>query len=761
MSLGEALHQKLGKPGRTVAGRGEAGSEAASDEAKLARHAQTDCGADDLLGQALARENMARAWKRVNRLAKRIADKPVLRLIRAGILMHGVSIERHEGTPQGGPLSPLLANVLLDEVDRELERRGHKFVRYADDCAPRRRTGGAILLSSHAAQDLSNNLYKLSNWLASGSYMPRAVRRVEIPKADGGTRPLGIPTIADRIAQTVVKQHLEPKLEEHFHEDSYGYRPGKSARQALDRARRRCWDHAWVVDLDIKGFFDTIDHELLMRALRKHTAVLLYVRRWLEAPVELTDGQTQVRALGTPQGGVISPLLANLFLHYVFDRWIQSHHPDVPFERYADDALCHCRTQAQAAAVLAGLTQRFAECGLTLHPQKTRLVYCKDDDRRGDHPETSFDFLGYTFRARRSKNRWGKYFVNFSPGMSAKAGKRIRQEIRSWKLPSRSDKTLHDPGAHVRSAHSRLGELLWRLLQVGAVPDAAAPGPQARVVGNPQVQAVARPSASCGSLAGAHCAREARLVRALAPLVGPRGSDGKSRMSREAHVRLCERLEGRFLRATRRNVYVRSRKAGERVLQALRGCNAKLALKVNESKTAVASVWGRKFLGYCFWASKDGAKTGGGQPGAGQGAQTRPAADTSHAGLLPRTDRRGSEGLRAWLEGVLPAGANAQGRARAGRMAATPTAGRAAQAVAARDDDVPRAAQAGRERGPSRTHRRQRPAVVAQQRDGAEPLPADRPLRPPGSPAILLTSTSRTARCAPACRVVWEGPHQR
>lgn len=175
-------------------------------------------------------------------------------------------------------------------------------------------------------EDLSHNLYKLWNRMASGSYMPSAVRRVEIPKADGGTRPLGIPTVADRVAQTVVKQHLEPQLEEHFHEDSYGYRPGKSARQALDRARRRCWDYPWVVDLDIKGFFDTIDHELLMRALQKHTGerwVLLYVQRWLQAPVELADGQTQVRALGTPQGGVISPLLANLFLHYVFDTWLR------------------------------------------------------------------------------------------------------------------------------------------------------------------------------------------------------------------------------------------------------------------------------------------------------------------------------------------------------------------------------------------------------------------------------------------------------
>lgn len=296
-------------------------------------------------------------------------------------------------------------------------------------------------------EDLSNNLYKLWNRLASGSYMPQAVRRVEIAKPDGGMRPLGIPTVADRIAQTVVKQFLEPQLEEHFHADSYGYRPGKSAHQALERARRRCWDYAWVVDLDIKGFFDTIEHELLMRALERHTRenwVLLYVRRWLQAPVELADGQTQVRALGTPQGGVISPLLANLFLHYVFDKWMQRHHPDVPFERYADDVLCHCRTRAQAEAVLRRLTRRFAECGLTLHPLKTRLVYCKDDDRRGDYPETSFDFLGYTFRARRSKNRWGKPFINFCAAISAKAGKRIRQEVRSWQLHLRSDKTLQD-----------------------------------------------------------------------------------------------------------------------------------------------------------------------------------------------------------------------------------------------------------------------------------------------------------------------------
>jgi len=184
-----------------------------------------------------------------------------------------------------------------------------------------------------------------------------------------------------------------------------------------------------------------------MRALERHTKekwVLLYVQRWLQAPVELAEGQIEARALGTPQGGVISPLLANLFLHYVFDKWMHRRYPDVPFERYADDVVCHCRTRGQAEAMLVRLKRRFAECGLTLHPDKTRLVYCKDGDRRGEYPATSFDFLGYTFRARRSKNRWGKPFINFCAAISAKAGKRIRQEIRSWRLPLRSDKTLED-----------------------------------------------------------------------------------------------------------------------------------------------------------------------------------------------------------------------------------------------------------------------------------------------------------------------------
>jgi RNA-directed DNA polymerase len=296
-------------------------------------------------------------------------------------------------------------------------------------------------------QDLEGNLYKLWNRLASGSYFPPPVLRVDIPKGDGRKRPLGIPTVADRIAQTVVKQYLEPELEKHFHPDSYGYRPGKSALDAVGMARQRCWQSDWVLDLDIKGFFDNLDHELMMRAVRTHTEeswVLLYIERWLNAPIALQDGTQQVPEKGTPQGGVASPLLANLFLHYAFDKWMEREYPGIPFERYADDAVCHCESQAQAVALKHALEARMNEVGLELHPEKTRIVYCQDDDRREDYPHIAFDFLGYTFRPRRSKNRWGKCFINFSPAISNKAAKGIRQRARRWRWPLRSDNSLED-----------------------------------------------------------------------------------------------------------------------------------------------------------------------------------------------------------------------------------------------------------------------------------------------------------------------------
>jgi RNA-directed DNA polymerase len=252
--------------------------------------------------------------------------------------------------------------------------------------------------------------------------------------------------VADRIAQTVVKRQLEPLVEPCFHQDSYGYRPGKSALDAVGVARQRCWRHAWVLDLDIQSFFDRIDSNLLMRAVRKHTDcpwVLLYIERWLKAPIQMADGSLVARERGTPQGGVISPILSNLFLHYTFDIWMRRNHPAIPFERYADDVICHCRSEEQARTLRASLETRFAECGLTLHPDKTKVVYCKDDDRRGDYPDQKFDFLGYTFRPRLSRRRNG-FGVSFSPAVSGKALKSIRQTVRHWILHERSDKTLDD-----------------------------------------------------------------------------------------------------------------------------------------------------------------------------------------------------------------------------------------------------------------------------------------------------------------------------
>jgi group II intron reverse transcriptase/maturase len=299
--------------------------------------------------------------------------------------------------------------------------------------------------------DLSNNLYKLWNRLSSGSYFPPPVRQVAIPKRDGGgERMLGIPTVSDRIAQEVARRYLEPILEPVFHTDSYGYRPGKSAIAAVATARERCWRHDWVLDLDIRAFFDSLDWELMLAAIRRHTDcawLLLYVERWLKAPVEQEDGSIVARRSGTPQGGVISPLLANLYLHHAFDAWMAVDFPHIPFERYADDAICHCRSEAEAQALRQAISARLAEWKLELHPEKTRIVYCKDVNRRGDHPVIRFDFLGFQFRAR--KTRWvvrgNEVFAHsFLPAVSPKALTRISREIRRWALHHRSDKSLED-----------------------------------------------------------------------------------------------------------------------------------------------------------------------------------------------------------------------------------------------------------------------------------------------------------------------------
>jgi RNA-directed DNA polymerase len=297
-------------------------------------------------------------------------------------------------------------------------------------------------------RNLEGNLYKLWNRMSSGSYFPPPVRAVEIPKPGGrGVRVLGVPTVADRIAQTVVKLYLEPEVEPIFHADSYGYRPGRSALDAVGACRKRCWKKDWVIDLDIKAFFDTLDHGLVMKAVRHHTDlkwIHLYVERWLKAPLQRGDGTQEAREQGSPQGSAISPLLANLFMHYAFDKWMQREFPAVPFERYCDDVVVHCASEQQARYVLTAITKRLAEVKLTVHPEKTRIVYCRDSNRQGPHGDVQFDFLGYTFRPRPARNREGKTFLSFLPAVSDKAGKAIRQEIRSWKLQLRSGAALED-----------------------------------------------------------------------------------------------------------------------------------------------------------------------------------------------------------------------------------------------------------------------------------------------------------------------------
>jgi RNA-directed DNA polymerase len=327
-------------------------------------------------------------------------------------------------------------------------------------------------------RDLEGNLYKLWNRMSSGSYFPPPVRAVEIPKPGGGVRVLGVPTVADRIAQTVAKMYLEPKAEPVFHADSYGYRPGRSAEQALGRCRERCWKQDWVIDLDIKAFFDTIPHDLILRAVATHTQLkwlLLYVRRWLEAPLQREDGTLVARDRGSPQGSAISPLLANLFMHYCFDSWMSREFPVIGFERYCDDIVVHCVSQAQAEFVKERIGQRLKESGLELNPEKTQIVYCKDDNRRGSHGCEKFEFLSYEFRARRVRTSSGTFFDGFNPAVSPKQIKRLQGEMRGWQLSRWTSKSLAELAAWVRPRvqgwfnyygafhKSALHSLLWLL----------------------------------------------------------------------------------------------------------------------------------------------------------------------------------------------------------------------------------------------------------------------------------------------------------
>lgn len=299
--------------------------------------------------------------------------------------------------------------------------------------------------------DLKNNLYRIWNRMSSGSYFPPPVKAVEIPKPHGGgVRVLGVPTVADRVAQTVVAMQLEEVAEPRFHPDSYGYRPRKSALDAVGVCRQRCWRNDWVIDLDVQKFFDSVPWDLIVKAVETVTTspwVLLYVKRWLAAPLQLPDGTLVERTKGTPQGSAVSPILANLFMHFAFDNWMTRRFPGCPFERYADDAVVHCRSRRQADEVLDAIAERMSEVGLRLHPDKTRVVYCKDGKRRGDHEHTSFTFLGFGFRARKSVDKHGVSFTSFLPAMSPEALKAKSAELRAMRIHRRTTLSLDDLAA--------------------------------------------------------------------------------------------------------------------------------------------------------------------------------------------------------------------------------------------------------------------------------------------------------------------------
>lgn len=282
--------------------------------------------------------------------------------------------------------------------------------------------------------DRSKHLYKLWNRMASGSYFPPPVKEVEIPKKDGKMRKLGIPTIADRIGQQVVKSYLEPRFESLFSDNSYGYRPNKNAHQALQEVQQNCWKNDWVIDLDIKGFFDNIDHAKLMLAVGKHVSekwACMYIERWLNMPIQKKSGElVEKQGRGTPQGGVISSLQANIFLHYAFDKWLERLNPNVKFVRYADDAIIHCKSKRQADFILQKLQARMGKCGLELHPEKTKQVYCRDYRRQEKHPNVKFDFLGFSFQPRTSKSpQTGKLFLGYGCAISSSSCKKIGEKI--------------------------------------------------------------------------------------------------------------------------------------------------------------------------------------------------------------------------------------------------------------------------------------------------------------------------------------------
>jgi RNA-directed DNA polymerase len=312
-----------------------------------------------------------------------------------------------------------------------------------------KQAGGGPGIDGQSIEEFENklldNLYKLWNRLSSGSYHPQPVKQVAIPKADGSQRLLGIPTVTDRVAQMVVQRQLEPKVDKIFHQDSYGFRRGKSAHEAAGRCRERCFKYSWVIDLDIAKYFDTIDHNKLLGQVKEHTKDrwhLLYIERWLKSPVELATGERITRLKGTPQGGVISPLLANLYLHYAFDGWMEENFPTIPFERYADDIVVHCVSYRQSAYVKAQMMKRLQSYGLKLHPEKTKIVYCKNCNRKEDFPNVKFTFLGFEFKPRRARSREGRLYTVFTPAVSQKNKMKMLKIIRTFHFESRTETSL-------------------------------------------------------------------------------------------------------------------------------------------------------------------------------------------------------------------------------------------------------------------------------------------------------------------------------
>lgn len=401
-------------------------------------------------------------------------------------------------------------------------------------------------------EHLSGNLYKLWNRMASGSYFPPPVREVHIPKRTGGVRTLGVPTVADRIAQAVVRAHLEPLLEPHFDRDSYGFRPGRSPKQAVQVVRERCWKFNWVLEFDIKRAFDNLDHDLLMKAVRKHTEcrwVVLYIDRWLKAPSMGRNGELHARMRGTPQGGVISPLLMNLFMHYAFDRWMREAARSAQFVRYADDAVVHCLSEKHANSVKEKIAQRLAACGLELHAEKTRIVYCKDANRKEQHPLVQFTFLGFTFRPRYARSRTGALFTSFLPAVSAAATQRMLRQIRWWHLPRRTPATLSEIAADCDSTLTGWWNYYGSFC-----------GSVMRPVFRHFDQALAYWARRKFKSLRSHRVRSHHWIAALArrePQLfvhwryrEANGYNNGSRVNREVHARFCERPRGQLPRST-------------------------------------------------------------------------------------------------------------------------------------------------------------------------------------------------------------------